>query len=320
MKAFLNPQSRKTAAHKTFNLIPLSFLFPKQPSGSNCVNEATGSITEIYAYPIKSGAAVPLSSSRITALGLATDRQWLIVDDTGRFQTQRQIPHLVWIAAKVSGDKLILSAPNQPVLELPLANEKHAKRTVTVWRDTLPAIDMGDAASQWLQDFLQIPGRVFHLVQFDPSQERLSDPNWTGQQAAAHQFADGFAINVLSQSALDAFNERLLEYGLPVADVRRFRPNLVLGNVPAHQEDRWRYLTIQTDEGPVELELVKPCPRCQIPNIDPETSIADEQVSELLAQYRRLEKMDGAVCFGVNAVVRSGAGRTIRCGDTYTAT
>jgi len=284
------------------------------------VNEAKGNIAEIYVYPIKSGAAVPLASSRVTALGLATDRQWLIIDDSGRFQTQRQIPHLVWITTQVSGDKITLKAPNQPTLDLPLANEAHARRSVTVWRDTLEALDMGSAASEWLQEFLQVPGRKFHLVQFDPAQQRLSDPKWTGPQPASHQFADGFAINVLSQSALDAFNVRLESHGLPLVDVRRFRPNLVLNNVPAHAEDQWRYLSIQTQDGPVMLELVKPCPRCQIPDIDPETSIADEEVSELLAQYRRLEKMEGAVCFGVNAVVRSGAGRSIGCGDTFTAT
>jgi uncharacterized protein YcbX len=282
------------------------------------VNEATGTIAEIYVYPIKSSAAVSLSSAQVTPLGLATDRQWLIVDDSGRFQTQRQIPHLVWITTQVSGDKLTLNAPNQPSLALPLADSTGAKRSVTVWRDTLDALDMGAAASEWLQAFLQVPGRQFHLVQFDPSQQRLSDPQWTGAASASHQFADGFAINVLSQTALDAFNSRLESHGLPLVDVRRFRPNLVLDNVPAHDEDHWRYIGIQTDEGPIELELVKPCPRCQIPNIDPETSIADEEVSDLLSQYRRLEKMQGAVCFGVNAVVRSGAGRTIRCGDAFT--
>ena len=192
-------------------------------------------------------------------------------------------------------------------------------RQVKVWRDTVQAIDMGRDAQQWLDEYLQIPGKAFSLVRFSDQGVRTSDQDWTQGTAYPNHFSDGFAINVLSHRALVELNERLAETGQDPVDVLRFRPNLVLEGIDAHEEDDLEGMRMDTAAGSIEIALVKPCPRCPIPNIDPHTAMSSPEVGQALAGYRALPRMDGAICFGMNGVVKAGAGLTCHVGQPFTA-
>ncbi|WP_227870875.1 MOSC domain-containing protein [Orrella marina] len=276
----------------------------------------TSILTEIFVYPIKSCAAVPVQTAQLTELGLQTDRRWVIVDQTGMFQTQRQIPHLVWIEPELTDQSMTLRAPSQPAITIDLADEISHTRKVTVWRDTVSALDMGDAAAQWLDAFLQVPGKQFRLVQFDPRHPRICDETWTGsgERQSRHPFTDGFGLNILSRRSLDDLNQRLEQAGLEAVSALHFRPNLVIDGVPAHEEDSMSTIRLDRPGGQILLEMVKPCTRCQIPEINPYTAIREPRITDVLAHYRRLERMDHAICFGMNAVVREGNGLLLEPG------
>ena len=278
-----------------------------------------GTLSEILVYPIKSCASVPVASVEVTRFGLKWDRRWLIVDDQGMFQTQRQIPHLAWIKPTLDENTLTLSAPSQSDIVLAIASDGFPHRTITVWRDTIAAYDMGDEAADWLDHFLQVPGRHFRLVQFDPSHARLCDIAWTGDGdlRSNHPFTDGFGLNVLSLAALDDLNQRLEQAELDVVSAQRFRPNLIIDGVDAHEEDNMASMHIETAQGTIVLELVKPCTRCQVPEIDPYTAMREPRISDVLGEYRRMSRMNNAICFGVNAVVREGIGLILQPG-TFT--
>lgn len=281
--------------------------------------DITGTLTQLFVYPIKSCASVALPEAELTPLGLAHDRQWLIIDEAGHFQTQRQIPHLVWIEPKVHDQFLHLSAPGLPDIAVPFASPSAPTISVSIWNDRLQALDMGDVAAHWLDEFLEVPGRHFRLAQFDPRQARFSEESWCRGTRAGLQFADGFAVNIVSEASLRHFNERLMELGLDPVDARRFRPNLVLDGLDIHDEDRLKGLRFMTNGHALELELVKPCPRCQIPDINPDTAIKEAEISTTLAQYRQLTFMDHAICFAMNAVVRSNVGGKLKLGMPYQA-
>ena len=284
--------------------------------------ELTGTLTQLYTYPIKSCAGVAVSQALVTPNGLAFDRQWMIVDDQGEFQTQRHIPHLVWIEPEVQeqAQTLTISAPEMPTLTLPLVKADAPKLTVRVWADRLDALDMGQAAAKWLDDYLQVPGKHFRLVQFDRNHTRLSDGFWCGAQPAPVQFADGFALNILSEASLRHFNERRMEMGQEPVDARRFRPNLVIDGLGTHEEDLLHTMQFKGNGASLLLELVKPCPRCQIPDVNPDTAAREPEVSTLLARYRQMPAMDHAVCFAMNTVVRSQAAVSLRVQDTFEGT
>ena len=280
--------------------------------------DASGVVTQLFVYPVKSCGAIALEHASVTTAGLAYDRDWMIVDQDGLFLTQRQAPHLCWIMPAIDDVSLTLEAPGVGAVSVPLDTEGALKQ-VRVWRDTVEAIDMGSQAQQWLNDYLQIPGKQFSLVRCATQGVRTSDTTWTQGIPYPNHFSDGFAINVLSQRAWVELNERLAEQGVEPVDILRFRPNLVLEGVDAHEEDEWESMRMDTAAGKIEIELVKPCPRCAIPDIDPQTAMRSPEVSQVLSNYRMLPRMDGAVCFGMNGVLKTGAGLTCHVGQAFTA-
>jgi hypothetical protein len=282
--------------------------------------DLTGTVQALYQFPIKGGAGNRITQSVTTEVGLQYDRQWLFVDETGRFITQRQIPHLVWVQAQASHAGLILNAPNQAELYVPWVQASgHNTVSVQIWRDTVTAIDCGEAAAKWINQFLDVPGKSFRLVQAHLSHPRLADLSGTALAPAPNLFSDGYGINILSDSSITNLNDRLVQGGHEPIDALRFRPNIVLAGLEAHEEDFIEQLTIYTSTSPVVIDMVKPCTRCAIPNIDPFTAISSPEVNDTLAAYRRLASMNGEICFAMNAVVASGAGAVIKTGDPFEA-
>ncbi|HEY1229351.1 MAG TPA: MOSC domain-containing protein, partial [Ramlibacter sp.] len=93
--------------------------------------------------------------------------------------------------------------------------------------------------------------------------------------------------------------------------------NVVLAGMDPHDEDRVAELQIAAAQ-PVRLHLVKPCPRCPIPNIDPATAESNPVVTDTLQAYRQDPRLDGAVTFGMNAIVREGEDQVLRVGQAVT--
>ena len=282
------------------------------------MSDCVGVLSLLFVYPVKSCAGIALESARIAETGLLHDRAWMIVDQTGCFVTQRQIPHMCWIGTALSDRGLVLSAPGFDPVEVPF-DQDGPQRLVTVWNDTVLAADMGDAVADWLDAFLGVPGRQFRLVRFADSSPRVSDPEWTRGVTAPNLFSDGFPVLVITQGAIDELNRRLHNQGLEPVGVQRFRPNIVLSGLEPHDEDQIGRLVVQTGSGAVALDLVKPCTRCSIPDINPITAMAPTGVTATLAGYRGLARMGGAICVGMNAIVRVGAGRTLHTGLPFTA-
>jgi uncharacterized protein YcbX len=80
--------------------------------------------------------------------------------------------------------------------------------------------------------------------------------------------------------------------------MKRFRPNLVVQGNVAFEEDNWKKIRI----GEVIFRLVKPCSRCSIPSIDPQTAERSAEVVRTLAEYR----MQGnKILFGQNLIAES---------------
>ena len=219
------------------------------------------------------------------------------------------------IRPQLKGDEMVLRAPGMLALHVAI-DAVEAPATVTVWRDTVPAWDMGAVAAQWFTDFLGQPCR---LVRFDPEYRRLSSMEWTGGVEAPNQFSDGFPLLLASQASMDELNLRLQAAGHAAAGIERFRPNVVLAGVDAHDEDRVDLVRVDAQEGEIHLQPVKPCSRCPIPDIDPATAESNPSVGDTLRTYRKDQRLDGAITFGMNAIVRQGAGQMLRVGQRVAA-
>ena len=276
--------------------------------------EVTARIARLFVYPVKSCAGVEVREALLTETGLDLDRAWMVVDPQGEFVSQRELPRMALVRPQIKLNEVILRAPGMLALHLSMDTVEEAVR-VRVWDDEVPAFDMGAVAAQWFTDFL---GRPLRLVRFDPEHRRLSNTKWTQGAEALNQFSDGYPLLLASTASLELLNGKLAAKGLPAVGIERFRPNIVLEGIEAHDEDRVELLRIAADEGEVQLRPVKPCPRCPIPNIDPATAQSDPAVTDALQAYRRSELLDGAVAFGMNAIVVEGIDRTLRVGQPAT--
>lgn len=278
-------------------------------------SDLSGTIARLFVYPVKSCAGIEVQEALLTETGLDLDRAWMVVDADGRFLTQRALPRMALVRPQLKSDEMVLRAPGMLALHVAL-DAVEAPATVTVWRDTLPAWDMGAVAAQWFTDFLGQPCR---LVRFDPEHRRLSSLEWTGGIEVPNQFADGFPLLVASEASMDELNARLQAAGHAPVGIERFRPNVVLGGVDAHDEDRVDLLRVDDAAGEVHLQPVKPCARCPIPDIDPATAERSASVGATLRTYRQDKRLDGAITFGMNAIVRQGAGQVLRVGQRVAA-
>ena len=268
-------------------------------------------IAALHVYPVKSCAGVAPDEVLLVETGFEFDRAWMLVDADGEFVTQRELPRLALIRCELRHADLVLRAPGMLALHLPL-DTVEAPTRVRVWNDVVAAYDMGALAARWCSDFLR---QELRLVRFDPDQRRLSARAWTGPLEAENAFSDGFPVLVLSNASLDALNERLAAHGEAPVTMARFRPNLVLDGLDAHGEDHLDELAFDTPEGPVRLRLVKPCPRCPIPNVDPDTGVPGTEPLDTLTGYRADPRVDGGIAFGMNAVIVEGVERALRVGQ-----
>ena len=274
------------------------------------------SVHSLHIYPVKSCGGLTPNEALLIETGLDLDRAWMVVDEHNEFVTQRQWPRMALIQPTLKHDDLVLRAPGMLALHLSLNGVEGSVRA-KVWNDWVAAYDMGDLAAQWFSDFL---GTKLRLVRFDPEQKRLSDAKWAGAVEAENAFADGFPMLVTSTASLHELNRHLAAQGHAAVTLARMRPNLVLDGLEAHAEDHLDEIHFDTPQGPVRLKLVKPCVRCSIPDVDPQTGEPGHVVGDAMAGYRADPRMDGRITFGMNAVLLAGVDCVLRAGMQGSAT
>ena len=248
-------------------------------------------LREVYRYPVKSTRGEALQEAVVEPRGLRGDRRWMIVDGAGRFVSQRSHPVLARVTATLDGPDLRLAIDGDGACVLRRAEAAEPVR-VGIWDDEVDALHL-PAADAWLSDLLGLPVR---LVRMPETSRRPVDTRYAPDGHTV-SFADGYPVLLIGTASLDDLNARL---ATPIT-MRRFRPNLVVATTQPFDEDGWRYVRI----GTVELEIVKPCARCQVVTLDPWTGAGGKEPLRTLATYR---KREGKVLFGQNAIVRR-AGR-----------
>jgi uncharacterized protein len=278
------------------------------------MSDVNATIARLFVYPVKSCAGVEVREAVLTDMGLDLDRAWMVVDSDGEFVSQRELPRMALIKPQLKTSDIVLRAPGMLALHLSIDGVEQPTR-VRVWDDEVPAYDMGNTAAQWFTDFL---GQPLRLVRFDPDHQRLSPLQWTGGVEAPNHFSDGYPLLVASEASLAGLNSKLVAGGHAPVGIERFRPNIVLAGVEAHDEDRVGVLHFAAD-APVQLQPVKPCPRCPIPNVDPVTGVPSPEVGDTLQTYRQDARVNGAVTFGMNAIVLAGDGQLLKVGQGVTA-
>jgi uncharacterized protein YcbX len=240
-------------------------------------------LESITVFPIKSCRGVQVDAADVVERGLARDRRYMLVDEAGRFVTQREEHGLARVDVEVVADGWTVSAPGQGSFALPASVADGAALVTEVWRSTLDARVVPEG-SRWFSRFL---GREIRLVYF-PDESRREVEREPGSVVA---FQDAYPFLVVSRESLEDLNRRLQT---PL-EMERFRPNLVVSGVEPYAEESWQRFRI----GNVRFRGTRPCVRCVVTTLDPRSGSAGKEPLATLARYHTYE---GKVSFGMNAV------------------
>jgi uncharacterized protein YcbX len=247
-------------------------------------------LSDIFIYPVKSLAGIRVSAWDVVETGLKYDRQWMLIDEDGQFLSQRRLPKMALIQTRLTDSDLILSAPNVADFHLPLKSKGGAIIQSTVWKDCCDAQHVSIDSDNWFSDVLEMPCQLVYL----PTETKRGVDLDYANDADRVAFSDGFPFLIVSENSLNALNAELEN---PI-EMARFRPNLVISGCEAYAEDCWREIRI----GEIDFRLPKPCSRCSVPGINPQTA---EVTKEPLTTLSRLRKWQNKIYFGQNALHNS---------------
>jgi uncharacterized protein YcbX len=260
-------------------------------------------ITAIREYPVKSLAGYALEQAILTSRGLENDRRWMLIDEEGRFITQREHPWLCRKQARLQEDTLILTDLDSGAeLRIPEARAVQGPLTrVHIWDDSLDARLVAT-------DIRPFFGQPWRLVYMADDCQRIVDQRYAkpGQEVG---FSDGYPYLITNETSLARLAE---DYGEPLS-MGRFRPNIVVRGARAFAEDQWR--SLQHRGG--SFLTPKPCARCVMITVDPANGSRQKRVLTTLAA---VNSRDNQVIFGANACWEGPSPTLIKVGDILTDT
>lgn len=245
----------------------------------------TSAVTQLFIYPIKSMGPVPVQTLKFSEFGPHADRQYMLVNEKGRFVTQRSHPVLSQFHLEsVKGGWQVRFGHDQ--ILIPDAASTDRLVTTQVWKSLIQAREKSREVSAWFSNHLD---EWVMMVEMDDLERRTVEVEGQPRPLA---FADGYPLLVCNEQSHAALESSV---GQPL-ELLRWRPNVVI-SIPAEAEYSLKRLEVSGDRERY-LALSKPCVRCNIPAIDPKTGVFSKSLHEAFSE--RLLR-DGQVIFGVNA-------------------
>ncbi|MBN9150088.1 MAG: MOSC domain-containing protein [Micrococcales bacterium] len=283
-------------------------------------------VTRLRTYPVKSFAGNDVQSATVEPWGLAGDRRWGLVDDTGRNVTARMVHHLLGLHADIvdastirlndrDGGSITVSAPLDAA-------------TIPVGFSGLDrATPAPDEVNSWISDRIGVSLRL--VWQQDPTARPIAGKHG-GLPGESLSLADDGPLLLVTDASMRQLNEWIAaDQSLPDVpdldpddlsgaaaaskplDIVRFRPNVIVdGDVP-FAEDSWDTVKI----GDATFRKTVLCDRCVMTTIDPTTLEGGKEPIRTLARHRR---WDGKTWFGIRLApvnFTPGSAATIAVGD-----
>jgi len=275
-------------------------------------------IQSLHSYPLKSAGGVPLASAEMGITGLPSDRRWMLVDDEGRFVSQRRVSEMARLSVAMELEGMTVRHPDQEPLFIGTDAVVGDVFEANMHRadEHLKVCSAGATAADWFTECFRETGigglRLVRLI--DQFARRIPD---RPEEVRQRMFlSDGYPFLIASDASLELLNQQLGSTTNGQLEMNRFRPNIVIGG-PGPWMEMKTGLVLEDETGAIRLRLVKPCQRCTIPQVNPNTGQRDVP-SDL---HRLLKQLDHhrdvpINCFGQNAILEAGAGRTLSVGQS----
>ena len=257
-------------------------------------------ICSLYIYPVKSVSGIAVDEAVAEEKGFRHDRRWMLIDDQNRFITQRKFHDLALVDASIEEGSIRLSYRKWPEshAEAPLETTHGKLIKSHIWHDEVEVLWPGLSADEWFSKILKIPCK---LVFMPHDAKRQIDTDWVSEPMNT-SLSDGYPYLITNEASLNDLNQKS---GTELT-MRRFRPNIVVSGAAPFAEDKWKRIRI----GEAVFRIIKPCARCVVTTIDPETGQKGREPLKTLSTYR---KEGHKILFGQNTILEKGG--MVRAGD-----
>jgi uncharacterized protein YcbX len=241
--------------------------------------------------PVKGLALRQVDECELTEAGVAGDRLFFLVDETGRLVNSKGLGAIQQIVPRYDAvlDMLTLTFPDGATVsgEVGLDGTLPAR----FWGATVP---VRVVAGPWSEAISEFAGRALRLVRPPgPAPDRMR----------------GGAATLVGTGSLAALARTL---GVDGVDGRRFRMNFGIDGLGEHEEDSWLGRRVRLGQAVVVPQ--GNVGRCAVTTQNPDTGAPDLDTLKALADYRRDVEATEPLPFGVHAAVAH-AGR-VRVGDS----
>ncbi len=258
-------------------------------------------VTSLLIYPVKSMGGVAVDTAVIEPWGIAGDRRWGLIDESGQKITAREVHGLLRFRAEVLGEHTIrisdrdgasiLAAAPIGVDRVPVGHSRqgYARLAAAVVND-------------WLTDRI---GMAVRLVWQDDPTVRAVAEDEGGRRGEYLSLADAGPLLLASEASMAQLNAWIAaDADLPDApdldpadlsagprasealDIVRFRPNVVIDGEVPFAEDAWPTVRI----GSLRFRTTMVCDRCVMTTIDPITLAGGKEPIRTLARHRRWDR------------------------------
>jgi len=241
------------------------------------VETSGGRIAWIATAPVKGLRLALRDEAVFERTGIEGDRAYYLVNDEGRLINAKRAGALLRASAEVDDGRLRLHLPDGSLVEGEVELDGPVE-TDFYGRPVQGRVVRGP----WAEAISELAGLPLTLVRADGSGSGLD----RGAVAAA---------SLVSTAALDALAHAAGVDG-PV-DGRRFRMNLGVAGIPAHEEDGW--LGRRVAVGGAVLVPRGNVGRCRVTKLGPETGDVDLDTLDVIAEYRADVDTTEPLPFGV---------------------
>ena len=245
-------------------------------------------VSTINFAPVKSLGLLNTDRANISSRGIEGDRQFIVLDASGKVVTQRQQGSLTLVIAEYSStnSQLKMTFPDGRVIE---GQPNPSESTATVlWGRVVEGNVIKGPWAEALSEFCGV-----ELILFESDKVGAC--------------FDEYPVSIISQASIDYLTG--LTGGAKSFEAERFRPTLLLDGCEPHEEDTWLGKGVLIGER-LRLRLIARDPRCAITTLDPSTGQRDFDTLRLILSYRPSVL---AAYFGVYGIVESPG--TVAVGD-----
>ncbi|KAJ3181590.1 hypothetical protein HDU85_003532 [Gaertneriomyces sp. JEL0708] len=300
--------------HKWLTFLTNYYLGPLTVSDTGLGQQGVGDVTckkdlqiaKIMLYPIKGCAGYAVNWWPLSGSGLFLDREWMLVDSTGKALTLKRCPKLALISILevdlAHGYVTVRAGKEQPLkigFTLSSPSMPHGETTVcstrkesVAYSNTLP-----NETHAYFSAFLDTDCRLVRRLETD---------------SPSKSFANNSHFLITSTSSFGDLLSRMTPADASDVSHERLRANIIIATQIPYVEDTFVSKSVLVNED-IELRGSELCTRCQVINVHPENAKVSREPYSTMAKYRNIKGR--GVCFGVLATLVRGKGRILTVGD-----